>query len=96
MQMLVGSQRLHLQFQSAPLLQKTKLLLLCPVRRTWDPASNEHRKREDALILLFANGCLSTQLLKYPEFRNFCSTLDPGFLLPGNLVTIAINVLNVN
>ena len=76
---------------------QTKSLLLCPARRTWDPASNEHRKREDALILLFANSCLSTQLLKYPEFRNFCSALDPRFLLPGNLVTIAINlVLSVN
>jgi hypothetical protein len=57
-------------------------------RRSWDLSSTEAKKREKALTDLFACTELSTQLLTYPQFKHFYTTLDPKFQVPGLLISL--------
>lgn len=54
-----------------------------PVGRKWDENSTEYKSRESALTKLFATTELSTRVVMYEEFKNFCCALDPKFQLPG-------------
>jgi hypothetical protein len=52
-------------------------------KRSWEENSAEFKRREMALIKLFAGTELSTCLVTQEEFQQFCSALDPRFQLPG-------------
>ncbi|XP_035798322.2 E3 SUMO-protein ligase ZBED1-like isoform X2 [Amphiprion ocellaris] len=63
-----------------------KTLVQCFQRRPdscWSVNSQEHHKREEALVNLFTETGMSTRLCEQPSFRKFSSLLKPTFKTPG-------------
>ena len=93
LQMPVRSQRLHLQFQSVPPLHKQSRY--CCVQQGVLGIQLQMNTGSVKMLLFY---CLQTVVFQH-SYLNILSfeTLEPRILLPGNLVTIAINlVLSVN
>ncbi|CAI5697249.1 uncharacterized protein LOC109195782 [Oreochromis niloticus] len=63
-----------------------KTLMQCFQRRPdgcWLVNSQEHHKREEALVNMFIETGISTQLCESIAFKNFSNSLEPKFRTPG-------------
>jgi hypothetical protein len=58
-------------------------MFMKPKKTVWQQYSHEAGKRDTALANLFIGTQLSTQLVTYTEFQEFCAVLDPKYTVPG-------------